>query len=205
MKLRGFRLGRVALRDQRVGICRIADHEHAHVAVGDCVERLALRGKDLCVGEQQVLALHAGSARSGTHQQRKLAALEGDRTVVGRNDAVQRGERTVIQFHHDAPQRVERWRDLEQVQVDGLVRAQHLAGSNAEREGIADLARCTGDGDVDWGLHEVSPLVIRCPRAGEGPYARSDVRRDRNLNARAPASSYVSAVIVTVLAFAMVL
>ncbi len=54
---------RVGARDQRVGVGGVAHHQHLDVAVGDFVHRLALRGEDRGVGEQQILALHARAAR----------------------------------------------------------------------------------------------------------------------------------------------
>ena len=51
----------------------------------DCVERLALRGEDLRVGEQQVLALHARAARARADQQRDLAVAEGDLRIIARD------------------------------------------------------------------------------------------------------------------------
>ena len=143
-------------RDQRVGVGRVADDQHAHVAVGHGVERLALRREDLRVGEQQVLALHARTARPRADQQRGMAVLERDLRVVGRHDLVERRERAVVQLHDDALQRSEGRRDLEQVQVDRLVRTEHLARGHSEGKRVADLARGAGDGDVDGGLHEAS-------------------------------------------------
>ena len=47
-----------------------------HVAIRRLVERLALRGEDLRIGGQQVLALHARAARPGADQQRDVGVLE---------------------------------------------------------------------------------------------------------------------------------
>ena len=60
-------------------------------------------------------------------------------------------ERAIVDLHHDALQRVLRLLvgDLEQLQDDGLVLAQHLAGSDAEQQGVADLAGGAGDGDAN--------------------------------------------------------
>ncbi len=69
MKLRGFRLRRVALSDQRIGVRRVADDQHADVAVRDGIERLALSGEDLRVREQQVLTFHARATRTRADQQ----------------------------------------------------------------------------------------------------------------------------------------
>jgi len=75
------------------------------------------------------------------------------------DDLVQRRERAVIELHDDALQRAECRRDFEQVQVDRLVRAEHLARGDPEGERVADLARGAGDGDVDGSLHEGFSLV----------------------------------------------
>jgi hypothetical protein len=70
--------GRVAAGDQRVGIGGVAHHQHAQRTVRDRVQRLALRGKDLRVGQQQILAFHARPARPRAHQQRDVAVAERD-------------------------------------------------------------------------------------------------------------------------------
>ena len=76
----------------RVGVGRVADHQHADVAIRHFVHRLALRGEDLRIGHQQVLALHAGAARARADQQRGLAVLERDLRIVGGDDLVERRE-----------------------------------------------------------------------------------------------------------------
>src|SRR3546814_6951659 len=59
----------VALRDQRIGIGRVADHQHLDVAAGLFRQRLALHREDLGVGFEQILALPAGAARTRADQQ----------------------------------------------------------------------------------------------------------------------------------------
>ena len=80
-------------------------------------------------------------------------SLERDFRVVGRDDTVERRERAIVEFHHDALQRPQRRGDFEQMQVDGLIGAQHLTGGDAKGERVADLAGGSGDGDVDGLLH----------------------------------------------------
>ena len=60
-------------------------------------------------------------------------------------------ERAVLELHHHALQRLLRLLvgDLEQLQDDRLVLAEHLAGGDAEQQGVADLAGGAGDGDAD--------------------------------------------------------
>ena len=162
---RGAQARRVLHRDQRIGVRRVADDQHAHVAIRDGVERLALHRENLRVGEQQVLALHARTARPRADEQRCMTILERNLRVVGRNDPVQGRKRAVVQFHHDALQRAKRRRDLEQVQVDRLVGPEHLARGHSEGKRVADLARGAGDGDVDGGLHEGILSVVSDPGA----------------------------------------
>jgi hypothetical protein len=144
---------RVGARDERVGVRRIADDEDLHVAVGYLVQCFALRGEDLRVRDEQVLAFHAGAAGAGAYQQTHVQVTEGDFGVVGGDDFVQGGERAIVQLHHYALQGRECRSDFEEIQVYGLVGAEHLAGGYAEGQGVADLAGGAGDCDVHGGLH----------------------------------------------------
>ncbi len=149
----------VALRDQRIRIGRIADHQYAHVAARDRVERFALRREDLGVFEQQILALHAGAARPRADQHREIAVLERDAGIVRRGDLVEGGERAVVQFHHHALHGRRRRRYFQQIQVDRLISAEHLAGCDAKRERIPDVAGSACDGDGDWFFHDELPTA----------------------------------------------
>ena len=147
MKLPPLDVGRIRRGDERVRVRGIADDEHAHVAARSVVDRAALGREDLRVREQEVLALHAGAARARADQHRVVAVLEGRLRVVGRDDAVERREGAVGELHHDAGERGQRGRDLEQLQVDRAVGAEHLPGRDAEGERVADVAGGAGDGD----------------------------------------------------------
>ena len=121
---------------------------------GDLVQRLALRREDLAVRLEQVLALHARAARPRADQQRHADILEGDHRIGSRDHALQQRERAVVEFHHHALERLLRFlvRDLEQLQDDRLVLAEHFAAGDAEQEAIADLAGCAGDCDTNGGF-----------------------------------------------------
>ena len=136
---------RVAHRDQRVGVGRVADHEHAHVVGGVGVERLALGLEDRAVGLEQVGALHALRARAGADEQRDVGAVEGLVGVVGDLDALEQREGAVEQLERGALGGLDRVGDLEQAQLDLLVGAEQLAGGDAEQERVADLAGGAGD------------------------------------------------------------
>jgi hypothetical protein len=88
----------VALGDQRVGVGRVADHQHLYVTAGVIVDRLALYRENRGVGFEQVLALHAGAARTSADQQRVVGVLEGGLRIVGgtrRRPAVGKRSRSV--------------------------------------------------------------------------------------------------------------
>ena len=95
--------------DVGIGVGRVADHEYLDGARSDGVERLALYREDLCVRFQQVLAFHAGAARTGADQQGEVGVLErGHRIAVGGHAGQQR-KSAVIDFHHDALERLLRF------------------------------------------------------------------------------------------------
>ena len=143
--------------DVGVGVGRVADHQHLDVAAGDLVQRGTLGGEDLGVFQQQVLALHARAARTRADQQGHVGVLERHFRIVGADHAGQQRERAVFQLHHHALQRglglVDR--QLQQLQDDRLILAEHFAGGDAEQEGITDLAGGAGDCNTDGGLHGV--------------------------------------------------
>ena len=66
----------------------------------------------------------------------------------GRHDALEQRERAILQFHDHALERGQRRLDFDQVQDDGLVRAEHRARGDAKQERITDLAGGAGDSDT---------------------------------------------------------
>jgi hypothetical protein len=118
--------------------------------------RLALGGEDLRIGQQQILAFHARAARARTDQQRHMAVAECDPGVIAGNDFIQRRERAIAQFHDHPVQGRQRRGDFQQVQIDALVGAQHVAGGNSKGQGIADLAGGARNRDIQRWLHEGS-------------------------------------------------
>jgi hypothetical protein len=167
--------GRVAHRDQAVGVGGIADDEDADVVGGALVDRLALRDEDAAVRLEQVLALHALGAGAGADEQCDVGAVER-RVGVGRHDAGEQRERAVVELHAHTLECAERGRDLEQLEDDRLVGSEHLAARDPEQEAVADLAGRTRDGDANGRLVEArhAAEVTRAaagatnPRAGGG-------------------------------------
>src|SRR5690554_6669373 len=144
---------RVARSDQGVGVGRVADDQYTHVAAGVVIERLALHREDRGVGFQQVLALHARSARARTHQQREVSVLERDIGIVGGNDILHQREGAVVDFHDDTVERIHGLGNFEQLQNDRLIRTQHVTCCDTENERVADLAGTAGDGNTYGVFH----------------------------------------------------
>ena len=124
---RGRDVRRSVLGDGGVGVRGVAHDEDAHVVSGAVVDGLALGAEDARVGLEQVGALHALAARHGTHQVRDVGALECTVDVVEDLNAGQGRERAVIELHGGALGGLDSLGDLEQVQLDGHVRAEQLA------------------------------------------------------------------------------
>ena len=159
----GIEVGRVVHGDERVGVGRVADHQDLHVLLGAVAERLALRLEDATVGAEQVGALHARLARHRAHQQGDIGVAERDVGVVGAHHVGEQREGAVVELHLHAVERAERRRDLEQLEDDGGVGAEHGTRGDTEQEAVADLAGCTGDGDTNRSGHapERTPIGRR--------------------------------------------
>lgn len=136
------------LRDERVGVGRVADDEDLDVVRGVVVDGLALRLEDATVGGEQVTALHALGARAGADEQGDVRTGEADVRVVGDLDVAQQREGAVVELHRGALGGLEALRDLQEAQVDRHVRAEQVAGGDAEEQRVADLAGCAGHGDI---------------------------------------------------------
>ena len=138
-----------------------------------------MRGEDLCVRLQQVLALHARSARAGADQERHLAVAKRHARIVRGRHAAEHREGTVLELHHHPLQRGERRGDLQQVQVDAGVGTECITGGHAEGEGITDLAGRAGDRNVH-GFHGRS-LSLEAKRAGNSSLSLSGGGRTGHL------------------------
>ena len=143
-------VGGVRLRDQAVGVGRVADDENPDVVRRAGVDRLALGLEDPAVRLQQVGALHALAARAG---RRPAARRCSHRTpafgIVVDVDPGEQREGAVVELHRRALGGLDRIGDLEQAQVHRGVGPEHLAAGDPEEQRVADLARGAGDGDVD--------------------------------------------------------
>lgn len=149
---RGEALGRYVrgggLRDERVGVGRVAHDQDLDVVRGVVVDRLALRLEDAAVGGEQVAALHALGTRAGADEQRDVRTLEALVRVVEDVNALEQREGAVVELHGGALGGLHALGDLQKSELDRHVRAEQVAGRDAEEQRVADLACGAGDGDI---------------------------------------------------------
>jgi hypothetical protein len=74
-------------------------------------------------------------------------------------DAREQREGAVVEFHRGALSGLDTLGNLEQSELHRYVGAEQMAGCDAEQQGVADLAGCSGDGDVD-GCTGHDPLLV---------------------------------------------
>jgi hypothetical protein len=123
--------------------------------------------EDLGVAHQQVASLHPRSSGLSAHQESVLRIFESlaenvrflflsyQSLVVGADDALDEGEGTVVQLHCDTLKSLESLRQLDELENDWLVLAQHVTTGNAENQGVADSACSSSDSDSDGGFLEL--------------------------------------------------
>ena len=97
--------------------------------------------EDLAVVLEEVGAFHAGAAGLGADEQGPVGVLEADVRVAGEDHVLEEREGAVVELHGDALEGVHGLfdRDFEELQDHRLIGAEHLAGGDAEQEGVTDL------------------------------------------------------------------
>ena len=143
----------VLLGDKCVGVGWVAHHQNLHVLLRTSRERLTLWFEDATVRAEQVRALHALLAGHSPNQQSDVGVTEGHVGIVGSDDAGEQRERAIVEFHLHAFERLERRRDLEQLQDHRGVGSEHRSTGDTEKEAVSDLTGGTGHGNTYGGSH----------------------------------------------------
>ena len=86
-EVRRIDVGCIAAANQCVGIGRITDHEDPDIPACVIIDRFTLHRKYLCIRFQQILAFHAGTARSRADQECIFGIFEGDVCGICGHDA----------------------------------------------------------------------------------------------------------------------
>ena len=149
----GGHRGGVPHGDEAVRVAGVADDEDAHVGGGVLLDGAALADEDLAVDAEEFLAFHPGLAGHAADEQGPVHAGEAAVQITGDLDALEQRERAVLKFHRHTLQGGQRRLDLDQLENDRLVLAEHLAAGETGENGVTDLAGCAGHRDTNGFFH----------------------------------------------------
>ena len=149
----GRDVGRVRAGDQRVGVGRVADHQHADVVRGAGVDRLALRLEDAAVGLEQVGRAPSpvradGRRPAGRPRRRRRPRLASSVMSMPASSGKAQSSSSIAVPSAALSAGVISSR-LSRTGVSG---PSMCAGGDPEQQRVADLAGCSGDRHRDGGL-----------------------------------------------------
>ncbi len=136
--------------DEAIGIAGVADDHDADGGFGVVIDGLALPDEDFAVDAEEVGAFHALFAGNGSNEECPVDVLEAFVEVGGLDDFGEEGEGAVVEFHGDALEGCETRLNLDEIEGDRLVGAEHRAGRDAEKEGVTDVTGGACDCDSNW-------------------------------------------------------
>jgi len=152
--------------DQAVGVSGVTDNDDLDVSVGVVVEGSTGIDEDLTVVLQEVTSFHTRSSGLSTDEQSVVGVLETFGELVAADNGVQKGESAILEFHGNTIEGTSGGGDIEQLEDDGLVLAQHVTVGNSEDGGITDVTSSTSDSDSD-GVFVAGGEVVEGDGSGE--------------------------------------
>lgn len=139
-------------QDQTVGVGGVTDDQRSAGSLSVIVEGLAGIDEDLSVIFEEITTFHSWASWLGADEESVVDVFEAGGEVIGGDDALEEWESAVVELHSDTLEGALGWWEIDQVEDDWLVLAEHLTRSDSEEEGVANLAGGTGDGNTDWGF-----------------------------------------------------
>ena len=131
-------------------VAGVAHYENSYVVGGILFDSLALAYEYFAVNSEQVGALHSLLAGHAAHEQSPVCAVEAFVQIACGDYVVEQRECAVVQLHLHALQRLHSGLYFNEVQLHGLIRAEHVTAGNSEQKGVADLSGgscyCNSDG-----------------------------------------------------------
>lgn len=147
--------------DPAIGVAGVADDEDADVAGGIFFDGLALADEDFAVDAEEVLAVHTGFSWEAADEEGPVDIFKALIEVGCVDDVLDEGKGAVFDFHADAFEDFASGGDFDEVEGDRLVWAKHFACSEAEDQGVSDVASGAGDSDFDRFFHVEMIKVIK--------------------------------------------
>ena len=139
-----------------VCICWVANNKNLDVLLCCCTKSLALWLEDAAVCAEKISALHAIFARHRANKECSISIAECSLCIVGAHHASEKWECTVIKLHANTFKGAKCWRDLKELQNHWSVGTKNGTRCNTEKEAVANLAGCTGDGNTNGSCHAFS-------------------------------------------------
>lgn len=136
--------------DQAVGVGWVTDNDDLDVSVGVVVDGSTSIDEDLSVVLEEVTSFHTWSSWLSTDEQSVVSVLETFAVLVSADNAVQKWEGAVIEFHGNTIEGTSGLWKVEKLNDDWLVLSEQVTVGNSEDGGITDVTSSTSDGNSDW-------------------------------------------------------
>ena len=117
--------------DKAVRVARIADDEHTKVGPCRLGQRSALLNENLPVDAKQIFAFHSSSPGHTPNKKSPIHSAKSLIEISRGQDVVQERKRAIVQLHHHALKDFQGRRNLNQMQVDRLIRPEDPTGGNS--------------------------------------------------------------------------
>ena len=123
----GRDVGGAGLRDQAVGVGRVAHDEYAHIFGSVVVDCFTLGPENLAVCCEEIGAFLPFTAGLGTNQENRLSILECFLGLIGDRDTGDQRECSVKELHRDPLSSGNSLRNIEQPEVNRGVLTKDVA------------------------------------------------------------------------------
>ena len=134
-------------------IAGIAYYENSYVIGGVLLNSFTLAYEYFAVDSEQVGAFHSLLAGHAAHEQSPICAVEAFVQIACGDYVVEQRECAVVQLHLHALQRLHSGLNFDEVQLHGLIRAEHVTAGDSEQKGVADLSGGSGYCNSDGFFH----------------------------------------------------
>jgi len=142
-----WKIGRVGLADESVGVSGVSDDDGLALAAGVVVDGLADSDKDLTVVLEEVTSLHSWASGLGTNEEVIVDILESGGVVRCDDNLLAGWEGTVVEFGLDTLKDLLLHGEIEQVEDDSLVLSEEFTGGDSENDGVGNLSSGSRDED----------------------------------------------------------
>lgn len=129
--------------DKSISIGRVSDNEHLDVTMGVIVKSFTLRNEDFGIFHQEITSFLTFASGFGANEEGSFDILESFVEVVSAFDAVKERESAITKLHSNTLKSFLGLRDIDEVEDDGLVVAEHVSVGDSEQQRVADLTGST--------------------------------------------------------------